>query len=100
MAATQVVIQTGKAHLFAAAFCYRREQLVPGLFRDLRDHLVHTRLHAPILLWYLERYIALDGDSHGRLAEPMVMELCHHQRSKLDEVNALRSHVEHDREKF
>jgi hypothetical protein len=30
----------------------------------------------------------------------MVMELCHHQRSKLDEVNALQSHLEHDRATF
>jgi hypothetical protein len=62
--------------------------------------LVHTHLAAPILLWHLERYIPLDSDSHGRLAEHMVMELCHHQRSKLDEVNALQSHLEHDRATF
>jgi hypothetical protein len=30
----------------------------------------------------------------------MVRELGHHQRSKLDEVNALHSHLEHDRATF
>ena len=97
MAATQVVIRSAKAHLLAAAFCYGREQLVSGLFRELRDQLVGAALHAPILLWYLERHIALDGDSHGPLAEEMVMELCLHQPSKLDEVTALRTRVEKER---
>jgi hypothetical protein len=100
IAGTQVVIRSAKAHLLAAAFCYGREQLVSGLFRDLRDQLVGASLHAPILLWYLERHIALDGDSHGSLAEDIVIELCKHQPLKLDEVAALRTRVEQDRAIF
>ena len=100
MAATQVVIRSAKAHLLAAAFCYGREQLVPDLFRQLRDQLLGAGLHAPILLWYLERHIALDGDSHGPLAEEIVIELCQHQPLKLDEVAALRTRVEQERATF
>ena len=100
MAATQLVIRSSKAHLLAAAFCYGREQLVSGLFRELRDQLVGASLHAPILLWYLERHIALDGDSHGPLAEDIVIELCKHQPLKLDEVAALRTRVEQERATF
>ncbi len=100
IAGTQVVIRSAKAHLLAAAFCYGREQLVSGLFRDLRDQLVGASLHAPILLWYLERHIALDGDSHGPLAEDIVIELCKRQPLKLDEVAALRTCVEQDRATF
>ena len=100
IAGTQVVIRSAKAHLLAAAFCYGREQLVSGLFRDLRDQLVGASLHAPILLWYLERHIALDGDSHGPLAEDIVIELCKCQPLKLDEVAALRTRVEQDRATF
>jgi len=100
MAGTQVVIRTGKAHLLAAAFCYGREQLVPDLFKELRDQLVGASLHAPILLWYLERHIALDGDSHGPLAEDIVIELCNHQPWKLEEVAALRTRVAEERATF
>lgn len=100
MAATQVVIRSAKSHLHAAAFCYGREQLVSGLFRELCDQLIEASLHAPILLLYLERHIALDGESHGPLAEEMVMELCQHQPLRLNEITALRTRVEQERATF
>jgi hypothetical protein len=67
---------------------------------DFESALVGASLHAPILLWYLERHIALDGDSHGPLAEDIVIELCKHQPLKLDEVAALRTRVEQERATF
>jgi len=100
MATTQMIIKSDKPHLLAAAFCYGREQLVPGLFRRLRDQLVAIDLRAPILLWYLERHITLDGESHGPLAEQMVMELCSGHAASLDGVAALRPHLEKDRAMF
>jgi len=100
MAANQVVVESAKAHLLAAAFCYGREQLVSTLFRELRDQLVGACLHAPILHWYLERHIALDGDSHGPMAEDVVIELCKNQPLKLNEVAALRIRVEQERATF
>lgn len=100
LAATQLVIRSAKAHLLAAAFCYGREQLVSDLFRTLRDQLLAADLQAPILLWYLERHISLDGNSHGPLAEQLVLELCMNQPSSRNEVALLRTRVEQDRALF
>lgn len=100
MASTLSLINSGQAHLLAAAFCYGRELLVPDLFRCLRDQLLRHQLNAPILTWYLERHIALDGDSHGPLAEQMVMELCEGRFPEISAVASLRARVVRERESF
>lgn len=49
MTSTLSVINSGKPHLLAAAFCYGRELLVPELFLSLRDQLLLHKINAPIL---------------------------------------------------
>jgi len=100
MASTQAVIKSRKPHVLATAFCFGRERLVPELFRDILDQLVNGKRHAPILIWYLERHISLDADSHGPLAEQMVMELCQSQASAINDVASMRARVEQDRAAF
>lgn len=100
MASTQAVIRSGQAHLMAAAFCYGREQLVPALFRQLRQQLTAADLQAPTLAWYLDRHIDLDGDQHGALAERMVLDLCGDNQAAQHEVMALRPLVERERAVF
>jgi hypothetical protein len=100
MASTQALIRSGQTHLLAAAFCYGREQLVPALFRQLRQQLTAADLQAPILAWYLDRHIDLDGDQHGALAEQMVLDLCRDNPTAQREVMALRPRVEQERALF
>lgn len=87
------IIQSGQAHLMAAAFCYGRECLVPDLFKQLVTQIRQNNLHAPSLIWYLERHIILDGDSHGPLAERMVQELCENDIKRFQEVEAMKCRV-------
>lgn len=100
MQSTQSVINSAQPHLLAAAFCYGRELLVPNLFRGLLDQLRLHQLHAPILPWYFERHIALDGDSHGPLAEQMVTELCGGRSAAMREVDLVRNRVVRERDLF
>lgn len=100
MQSTQSVINSAQPHLLAAAFCYGRELLVPNLFRGLLDQLRLHQLHAPILSWYFERHIALDGDSHGPLAEQMVTELCGGRSAAMREVDLVRNRVVRERDLF
>ena len=87
------IIESGEAHLMAAAFCYGRECLVPDLFKQLLAQIRQNSLHAPTLIWYLERHITLDGDSHGPLAERMVQELCENDPRRIQAVKDVETRV-------
>lgn len=97
---TQALIVSGEVHALAAAFAYGRELLVPDLFRGLLDRLTVLELPCPTLRWYLERHIALDGDSHGPLAEKMVLTLAGSDSAAHQTVQALRRQVCSDRAAF
>jgi len=90
---TVEIIDSCQAHIMAAAFCYGRECLIPGLFTELHAQLGQYNLHAPTLLWYLQRHITLDGASHGPLAEQMVQQLCQSDPRRIQEVEELKNRV-------
>ena len=97
---TQALIASGEVHGLAAAFAYGRELLVPDLFRGMFDRLTVLELPCPTLRWYLERHIALDGDSHGPLAETMALTLAGSDPAAHQTVHAVRSQVRSDRAAF
>ena len=94
---TQELIASGEVHALAAAFAYGRELLVPDLFRGLLDRLTVLELPCPTLRWYLERHITLDGDSHGPLAETMVLTLAGNDPAAHQTVQTVRRQVLADR---
>ena len=97
---TQDFISSGEVHALAAAFAYGRELLVPDLFRGLLDRLTVLELPCPTLRWYLERHIVLDGDSHGPLAETMVLTLAGNDPAAHQTVQTVRRQVLADRSAF
>ena len=97
---TQALIASGEVHALAAAFAYGRELLVPELFRGLLDRLIVLELPCPTLRWYLERHITLDGDSHGPLAETMVLTLAGNDPAAHQSVLTVRRQVLADRAAF
>ena len=97
---TQELIASGEVHALAAAFAYGRELLVPDLFRGLLDRLTVLELPCPTLRWYLERHIVLDGDSHGPLAETMVLTLAGNDPAAHQTVQSVRRQVLADRSAF
>ncbi len=74
---TFLTIRGGEPHVMAAAFTFGREDLIPDMFRSIVSDLNRRfpgRLRT--LLYYLERHIDVDGDTHGPMALQMIADLC------------------------
>ena len=74
---TFLTIRESEPHVIAAAFTFGREDLIPDMFRSIVSDLNHAfpgRLGT--LMYYLERHIDVDGDTHGPMALRMISDLC------------------------
>ena len=81
------VIKNRPLHIAAAVFTFGREDLIPDLFLGLVRQLgkAHPQ-ELGTLVYYLERHIEVDGDSHGHLALDMVSSLCGDDPRKWEEA--------------
>lgn len=71
------IIETGNVCAIASAFAFGREDLLPDVFQRIVDELnVEAAGGLNEFLYYLERHIELDGDTHGPMAEKLVNHLC------------------------
>jgi len=61
----------------AAVFFHARESIIPPMFIEMVHHLQYTGLNCKTLLVYLQRHIALDGDTHGPKAQELLQHLFH-----------------------
>lgn len=71
------LIQTNEQHKVAASFAFAREGIIPDMFTSIVKNL--NKEFPGVLvkfIYYLERHIELDGDSHGPIAMHMIEELC------------------------
>jgi hypothetical protein len=55
-----------------ASFFYGRENVIPPMFQSLLDHWGLSEGQAPGFVYYLQRHIELDGDSHGPAAQQLI----------------------------
>jgi hypothetical protein len=65
----------GKTHEVCSMFLFGRENLIPAMFPVLRKNVADTQDKVERFMWYLNRHIDLDGDSHGPLAEKLLAHL-------------------------
>jgi hypothetical protein len=79
-------VDSNKAHSIIGAFCYARENIIPGMFQSLLDQHSIADEDAPIFFEYLKKHIELDGDEHGPMAIEMVELACGNKSSVRDEV--------------
>ena len=71
------IIEEGKTHKIAAVFTFGREDLIPDMFISMikRMNRENERKFDQII-YYFERHIEIDGDSHGPMALDMIKNLC------------------------
>lgn len=70
-------IEEGGTFVKAAAFTFGREDLLPDVFGQIVQQVnADSDGRLDEFVYYLNRHIELDGDSHGPIATNMVKELC------------------------
>ena len=75
VAHTMTLAQSGSTEEVLAAFFYGREDIIPEMFARLQKTLPGTRkTNDPLrhFVYYIERHIELDGDSHGPMGRELL----------------------------
>ena len=71
------IIEEGKTHKTAAVFTFGREDLIPDMFISMIKKMNRENEHNfDQIIYYFERHIEVDGDSHGPMALEMIKNLC------------------------
>lgn len=71
------IIKEGKTHKIAAVFTFGREDLIPDMFISMIKRMNRENDHNfDQTIYYFERHIEVDGDSHGPMALDMIKNLC------------------------
>jgi hypothetical protein len=69
---------SGSTEEVLAAFFYGREDIIPEMFRRLLDTLYGAKNNNARLrhfIYYIDRHIELDGDSHGPMGRQLLDDL-------------------------
>jgi hypothetical protein len=69
---------SGSTEEVLAAFFYGREDIIPEMFRRLLDTLYGAKNNNARLrrfIYYIDRHIELDGDSHGPMGRELLSDL-------------------------
>ena len=69
---------SGTTEEVLAAFFYGREDIIPEMFRRLLDTLYdakHDDGRLRHFIYYIDRHIELDGDSHGPMGRELLEDL-------------------------
>ncbi len=73
----------GRLEEVAASFFYGREKLLPDVFEQIVSVLKKENLDCPTLIYYFDRHIEVDGESHGPLAMKCLKEICGDNETKI-----------------
>ena len=81
------IIEEGKTHKIAAVFTFGREDLIPDMFISMIKRMnIENERKFDQIIYYFERHIEVDGDSHGPMALDMVKNLCGSDPLKWEEA--------------
>jgi hypothetical protein len=78
VAHTMALAHSGSTEEVLAAFFYGREDIIPEMFRRLLDTLYrakHDKDRVRNFIYYIDRHIELDGDSHGPMGRELLNDL-------------------------
>jgi hypothetical protein len=95
---TMALANTGTTEEVLAAFFYGREDIIPGMFQRLLTTLNGAKLGNQELrhfIYYIDRHIELDGDSHGPKGRELLAEFVGNSPNKEERaMRAARSSIE------
>ena len=71
---TMALARTGSTEEVLAAFFYGREDIIPEMFSRLQKTLPRAKHDDPLrhFIYYIDRHIELDGDSHGPMGRELL----------------------------
>src|SRR5207237_9988508 len=78
VAHTMALDNSGSTEEVLAAFFYGRQDIIPEMFRRLLDTLYGAKHNGGRLrhfIYYIDRHIELDGDSHGPMGRELLEDL-------------------------
>jgi hypothetical protein len=78
VAHTMALANSGATEEVLAAFFYGREDIIPEMFRRLLETLYGAQHNSDRLrhfIYYIDRHIELDGDSHGPMGRELLEDL-------------------------
>ena len=78
VAHTMALANSGSTEEVLAAFFYGREDIIPEMFRQLLETLYGAKHNSDRLrhfIYYVDRHIELDGDSHGPMGRELLENL-------------------------
>jgi hypothetical protein len=102
VAHTMALANSGATEEVLAAFFYGREDIIPEMFRRLLKTLHGSRHDIDSLrhfIYYIERHIELDGDSHGPKGRQLLEDLVadsqqKHERALRAACNSIKARIE------
>ena len=70
-------IKDAPTHILASAFTFGREEITPELFTSMIKRISkNNQNNLRTFIYYLNRHITLDGDTHSQIAYKMIKQLC------------------------
>jgi hypothetical protein len=102
VAHTMALAQSGSTEEVLAAFFYGREDIIPEMFSRLQKTLAGARRDNASLrnfIYYIERHIELDGDSHGPMGRELLEGLVadspqRHQRALRAACDSIKARID------
>lgn len=76
----------GKTHEVLGSFFFGRENVIPAMFRSLLAQWKLDPNDYPMFVFYLERHIELDTESHGPAAENIIQEIVGDDEVMMEEL--------------
>lgn len=84
---TMKISMTGNVYQVLGNFFFSRENVIPMMFKSLLDNWQIDESTAPMFVYYLNRHIELDSDSHGPAVWKIINEMT---ESRPDAINELK----------
>lgn len=88
VASTLNTASKGSVHHVLGSFFFGRENVIPAMFRSLLANWRMDEKDAPIFVYYLNRHIELDGDSHGPAAWKIINELAGNDPTAIAQIKS------------